>query len=161
MVDEIVVGCEDAVGEAYKGHFACSCYHPLFVFNQFGGLRQAAGLHRHDAIFVLNQSRSQGRPLGLLDPGVRGAAVRQRRVRGCDLRRDHDHARAAEGAVRRSARTAKSSGYFKRPSAARSTSDGLFRSSKARAGIHHHRSHNAENPTVLGRSQIFFPCVCN
>ena len=21
---------------AYKGHFGCSCYHPLFVFNQFG-----------------------------------------------------------------------------------------------------------------------------
>src|SRR3954468_6134693 len=23
-------------GSAYNGHFGCSCYHPLFVFNQFG-----------------------------------------------------------------------------------------------------------------------------
>jgi Transposase DDE domain group 1 len=23
-------------GSAYNGHFACTCYHPLFVFNQFG-----------------------------------------------------------------------------------------------------------------------------
>ena len=23
-------------GTAYNGHFGCSCYHPLFVFNQFG-----------------------------------------------------------------------------------------------------------------------------
>ena len=23
-------------GHAYNGHFGCSCYHPLFVFNQFG-----------------------------------------------------------------------------------------------------------------------------
>jgi hypothetical protein len=25
-------------GTAYNGHFACTCYHPLFVFNQFGDL---------------------------------------------------------------------------------------------------------------------------
>jgi hypothetical protein len=23
-------------GTAYNGHFACTCYHPLFCFNQFG-----------------------------------------------------------------------------------------------------------------------------
>ena len=23
-------------GSAYNGHFGCTCYHPLFVFNQFG-----------------------------------------------------------------------------------------------------------------------------
>jgi hypothetical protein len=23
-------------GTAYNGHFGCMCYHPLFVFNQFG-----------------------------------------------------------------------------------------------------------------------------
>jgi hypothetical protein len=27
-------------GTAYNGHFACSCYHPLFVFNQFGDLER-------------------------------------------------------------------------------------------------------------------------
>ncbi len=28
-------------GSAYNGHFACTCYHPLFCFNQFGDLEQA------------------------------------------------------------------------------------------------------------------------
>jgi len=27
---------------AYNGHFACTCYHPLFVFNQFGDLERCA-----------------------------------------------------------------------------------------------------------------------
>ena len=25
-------------GSAYNGHFGCTCYHPLFCFNQFGDL---------------------------------------------------------------------------------------------------------------------------
>ena len=29
-------------GTAYNGHFACTCYHPLFVFNQFGDLGRSA-----------------------------------------------------------------------------------------------------------------------
>jgi len=29
-------------GTAYNGHFACTCYHPLFVFNQFGHLERCA-----------------------------------------------------------------------------------------------------------------------
>jgi Transposase DDE domain group 1 len=29
-------------GAAYNGHFACTCYHPLFVFNQFGDLERCA-----------------------------------------------------------------------------------------------------------------------
>jgi hypothetical protein len=32
-------------GTAYNGHFGCTCYHPLFVFNQFGDLERCA-LHR-------------------------------------------------------------------------------------------------------------------
>jgi len=28
-------------GSAYNGHFECSCYHPLFLFNQFGDLERA------------------------------------------------------------------------------------------------------------------------
>ena len=28
-------------GSAYNGHFACTCYHPLFCFNQFGDLERA------------------------------------------------------------------------------------------------------------------------
>ena len=27
---------------AFNGHFACTCYHPLFVFNQFGDLERCA-----------------------------------------------------------------------------------------------------------------------
>jgi hypothetical protein len=29
-------------GSAYNGHFACTCYHPLFVFNQFGDVELCA-----------------------------------------------------------------------------------------------------------------------
>ena len=29
-------------GSAYNGHFGCTCYHPLFVFNQFGDERCCA-----------------------------------------------------------------------------------------------------------------------
>jgi hypothetical protein len=32
----------DQEGTAYNGHFACACYHPLFVFNQFGDLERCA-----------------------------------------------------------------------------------------------------------------------
>jgi hypothetical protein len=29
-------------GTAFNGHFGCTCYHPLFVFNQFGDLERYA-----------------------------------------------------------------------------------------------------------------------
>jgi hypothetical protein len=29
-------------GSAYNGHFSCTCYHPLFVFNQLGDLERCA-----------------------------------------------------------------------------------------------------------------------
>jgi len=29
-------------GSAYNGHFDCTCYHPLFVFNQFGDVERCA-----------------------------------------------------------------------------------------------------------------------
>src|SRR3954468_17125095 len=29
-------------GRAYNGHYGCTCYHPLFVFNQFGDLERCA-----------------------------------------------------------------------------------------------------------------------
>jgi Transposase DDE domain group 1 len=38
--------CHSAYGEqegsAYNGHFGCTCYHPLFVFNQLGDLERSA-----------------------------------------------------------------------------------------------------------------------
>ena len=32
----------DQEGAAFNGHFGCTCYHPLFVFNQFGDLERCA-----------------------------------------------------------------------------------------------------------------------
>lgn len=32
----------DQEGTAFNSHFACTCYHPLLVFNQFGDLEQCA-----------------------------------------------------------------------------------------------------------------------
>jgi hypothetical protein len=32
----------DQEGSAYNGHFACTCYHPRFVFNQFGDVERCA-----------------------------------------------------------------------------------------------------------------------
>jgi hypothetical protein len=32
----------EQAGSAYNGHFGCTCYHPLFVFNQFGDLERCA-----------------------------------------------------------------------------------------------------------------------
>jgi hypothetical protein len=29
-------------GTVYDGHFGCTCYHSLFVFNQFGALERCA-----------------------------------------------------------------------------------------------------------------------
>jgi hypothetical protein len=28
-------------GSAWNGHFGCTCYHPLFVFNQYGDLERS------------------------------------------------------------------------------------------------------------------------
>ena len=36
----------DQEGASYNGHFGSTCYHPLFVFNQFGDC-EGAPLHRH------------------------------------------------------------------------------------------------------------------
>jgi hypothetical protein len=30
-------------GSAYNGHFGCTCYHPLFVFNQLGDVERCHG----------------------------------------------------------------------------------------------------------------------
>ena len=36
----------------WNGHYACTCYHPLFAFNQFGGLERrplrAGNVHSAD-----------------------------------------------------------------------------------------------------------------
>jgi hypothetical protein len=58
-------------GSAYHGHFGCVCFHPLFVFNQFGDVERCAGAgdrplprHREATVFpgrcCLRQSRDVG-----------------------------------------------------------------------------------------------------
>jgi len=32
----------DQEGTAYNGHFGCTCYHPIFLFNQFGDLERCS-----------------------------------------------------------------------------------------------------------------------
>ena len=62
----------DQEGTAYNGHFGCTCYHPLFVFNQFGDLERCAlrpgNVHSaHEWRDVLD--------LGSLDTGTRHSGV--------------------------------------------------------------------------------------
>jgi len=48
-IDKIILDLDSSVsetygqqeGSAYNGHFGCTCYHPLFCFNQFGDLERA------------------------------------------------------------------------------------------------------------------------
>ena len=49
-VSEIILDMDSSVspthgdqeGTAYNGHFGCTCYHPLFLFNQFGDLERSS-----------------------------------------------------------------------------------------------------------------------
>ena len=50
------------------------------------GFGKLPGLHRQDAVFVLDQSGRQGRAHRLQHPGARGAALGRRRVHRGDLR---------------------------------------------------------------------------
>ena len=59
-------------GSAYNGFFECTCYHPLFCFNQFGDLERA--LLRNGNVHSADDWRS------LLEPIVN-------RYRGCDILR--------------------------------------------------------------------------
>ena len=65
------------------------------------GLRQIPDLRRQDPIQLLDQSRRQGRADRSRHQCARSAAVGRRRIRGRDLRRDHDHAGPAQSAGRR------------------------------------------------------------
>jgi hypothetical protein len=52
----------------WNGHYACTCYHPLFVFNQFGDLERCARRAGHvhsadgwDAVLKPVVARYQGK----------------------------------------------------------------------------------------------------
>ena len=69
-------------GTAYNGHFGCTCYHPLFVFNQFGDLERCALRpgNVHSAHGLARHSGTRGCALS----GLEGAALLPWR---CRLRR--------------------------------------------------------------------------
>jgi hypothetical protein len=59
-------------GSAYNGHFGCTCYHPLFLFNQFGDLERCmlrpGNVHSADdwrSVLVPVIARYRGRALVL------------------------------------------------------------------------------------------------
>jgi hypothetical protein len=59
-------------GSAWNGHFRCTCYHPLFVFNQFGDLERCllrpGNVHSAEewrSVLVPVIARYRGRGLGL------------------------------------------------------------------------------------------------
>ena len=64
-------------GSAYNGHFGCTCYHPLFVFNQLGDLERCAlrSGNVHSAADWRDGAGAGGRPL----PWHREAALFPRR----------------------------------------------------------------------------------
>ena len=64
-----------------------------------GGLRQSAGLHGQDPVFLLDRPEFAWRADRPHRAGPRSAALGRRRLRRRHLRRGHDHARPAESAV--------------------------------------------------------------
>ena len=58
-------------GSAYNGHFGCTCYHPLFVFNQLGDVERCA--LRSGNVHSADGWRS------VLEPVVAARRVRKRR----------------------------------------------------------------------------------
>jgi hypothetical protein len=68
-------------GSAWNGHFGCACYHPLFVFNQFGDLERCAlrpgNVHSADdwrSVLAPVIARYRGRGLALYFRGDAGFA---------------------------------------------------------------------------------------
>src|SRR5438270_3781545 len=81
-------------GSAYNGHFGCTCYHPLFVFNQLGDLERCAprpgNVHSTDGwreVLEPVASRYRGRVKRLLFPRRR----RFRQPRGLRILRSRRH----------------------------------------------------------------------
>ena len=68
-VNEIILDMDSSIspthgqqeGTAYNGHFECTCYHPLFCFNQFGDLERA--LLREGQVHSADNSRSVLEPV--------------------------------------------------------------------------------------------------
>ena len=128
-------------GTAYNGHFACTCYHPLFVFNQDGDLERCAlrpgNVHSahgwRDVLDpVVARYRGQGAPaLAARRCGLRPAGrVRVPGGRGLPVRDPPARQPGAPGADRPPAHAARWAGH-------RTTSGASTRASaiRRRAGV--------------------------
>src|SRR5262249_22779913 len=72
-----ILGCSPIANSTtyssvWNGHYACTCYHPLFVFNQFGDLERCA--LRPGTVHSADGATSQG--LTHLFAGRRGLRSR-------------------------------------------------------------------------------------
>ena len=83
-------------GTAYNGHFGCTCYHPLFLFNQFGDLERCSlrpgNVHSADGSRGAGRARDPAGGQRLLQRGQR-----ERLRRGRD--RAVDHARPGNAII--------------------------------------------------------------
>ena len=61
-------------GTAYNGHFECTCYHPLFCFNQFGDLERA--LLREGQVHSADDWRSVLEPVATRYRGTKKRSFR-------------------------------------------------------------------------------------
>jgi len=89
-----ILGCSPIANSTtyssvWNGHYACTCYHPLFVFNQFGDLERCAlrpgNVHSADGwddvlkpVVARYQSRSHTSICGQTRPQV--AAMRSIKI---------------------------------------------------------------------------------
>jgi hypothetical protein len=71
----------DQEGSAWNGHFGCTCYHPLFLFNQFGDLERCL-LRAGQGASDLAGGRPGAAPLSALQAVQRSGLRSQGRGRG-------------------------------------------------------------------------------
>ena len=84
-VHEVILDMDSSVsetygeqeGSAYNGHFGCTCYHPLFCFNQFGDLERAMLRNGNTDSSAKTTTRSVKMTAPL--SGIKGEASEQRR----------------------------------------------------------------------------------
>jgi len=78
-------------GGAYNGYFGCTCYHPLFVFNQLGDMERCA--------LRSGNVRSTDGWRAVLEPVIARYRITVKRLyfRGLQPRQFHANAGDAEG----------------------------------------------------------------
>jgi UDP-3-O-[3-hydroxymyristoyl] glucosamine N-acyltransferase, LpxD/Transposase DDE domain group 1 len=79
-------------GSAYNGHFGCTCYHPLFMFNQVKALSQigAGSLTRWTKQFVIGSPVHQPSPQTFLTADPKQDQARETSIRADSLPRKRE-----------------------------------------------------------------------